>query len=72
MYSNRLSFYKESLDNETDNYIHRRSLAEGTSVIEVLRTLTAEVEDTLQRTISITASDPDLNKIVKQFLMVGL
>ena len=66
-----LSFYKESLAGETDNYIHLRAYAERKSPAEVLRQLVMEVSDTVERITAITARDPDLAALWQRYLQVG-
>ncbi|KAH9846346.1 terpenoid synthase [Lenzites betulinus] len=58
-----LSFYKEELAGETNNYIHLRADAEQTSVDDVLRRLVDEVADTALRVNKITEDDPELAAI---------
>ncbi|EJF61156.1 terpenoid synthase [Dichomitus squalens LYAD-421 SS1] len=63
-----LSFYKESLAGETDNYVHLRASAERKSPTDVLRTLAAEVTDTVERIDAITSIDPELAALWQRFL----
>ena len=65
-----LSFYKESLAGETDNYVHLRAAAECKSPTDVLRTLAAEVTDTVRRIDAITSVDAELAALWQRFLQV--
>ena len=65
-----LSFYKESLAGETDNYVHLRASAECKPATEVLRQLAAEVTETVRRIDVITASDAELAALWRRFLQV--
>ncbi|KAH9918245.1 terpenoid synthase [Epithele typhae] len=65
-----LSFYKETLAGETDNYIHLRAAAERKSPSEVLRILADEVTDTVRRIDAITSADPELAALWQRYLQV--
>ncbi|KAI0667869.1 terpenoid synthase [Trametes maxima] len=58
-----LSFYKEELAGETQNYVHIRSAADQTSPEVVLRRLIEEVADTARRVDMIVADDAELSNI---------
>ncbi|KAI0755151.1 isoprenoid synthase domain-containing protein [Daedaleopsis nitida] len=55
-----LSFYKEELAGETNNYVHLRAGAEQTSAPHVLRQLVNEVLDTGAIMNILTTEDPEL------------
>ncbi|KAG8940252.1 hypothetical protein FRC04_005461 [Tulasnella sp. 424] len=63
-----LSFYKESLAGETDNYVHLRAAAEEKSPIQVLHELSNEVLDTVRRITNVVSPDPELADIWRQFI----
>ncbi|KAI0670030.1 isoprenoid synthase domain-containing protein [Trametes maxima] len=63
-----LSFYKESLDGETDNYVHVRAGAEQKDPIAVLRELCDETLRVIDNIKALTTSDPQLNSICCSFL----
>ncbi|KAI0366877.1 hypothetical protein BV20DRAFT_1055214 [Pilatotrama ljubarskyi] len=58
-----LSFYKESLDGETTNYISMRAVAERKDPLDVLRELSAETLESMARIELLTSSDPQLAHI---------
>ncbi|KAI9058172.1 terpenoid synthase [Trametes sanguinea] len=64
-----LSFYKETLDGETDNYIHVRAAAEGKDPLTVLRELVEETLDNVRNIELLTASDEQLANICHSHLM---
>ncbi|KAI0822011.1 terpenoid synthase [Trametes gibbosa] len=64
-----LSFYKEWLDGETNNYIHTRAVAEERDVLPVLNDLCEEVLDTMRRVTAITSSDALLANTCRGYLM---
>ncbi|KAG8907576.1 hypothetical protein FRB99_003500 [Tulasnella sp. 403] len=63
-----LSFYKESLAGETDNYVHLRAAATEKTPGQVLRELSSEVADTVQRITLIVSQDAELASIWQKFL----
>ncbi|KAG8911847.1 hypothetical protein FRC00_005736 [Tulasnella sp. 408] len=63
-----LSFYKESLAGETDNYVHLRAAAEEKSPIQILHELSGEVIDTVRRITYVVSPDPELAEIWRQFI----
>ena len=65
-----LSFYKEELAGETNNYVHLRAAAERLSPLEVLHRLTGEVEDTAKRIREIIGADRELAEIWEMYLQV--
>lgn len=67
-----LSFYKEELAGETNNYIHLRAAAEQTSTDAVLRRLVEEVTDTARRVVKIAADDEELSRIWDRYMQVRL
>lgn len=67
----RLSFYKESLGGETDNYVHLRAAAEQKDPVVVLRELAEETLTTIVQVQELTASDPELSSILHSYLMVS-
>lgn len=67
-----LSFYKEELAGETNNYIHLRATAEQTSVDAVLRDLVEEVTDTAVRVGKVAADDEELSKLWDKYMQVRL
>ncbi|KAI9058171.1 terpenoid synthase [Trametes sanguinea] len=64
-----LSFYKELLAGETDNYIHLRASAERKDPVVVLRELLEETLDTIRRVKDLTSSDPETTEIIDSYLM---
>ncbi|KAI0670974.1 terpenoid synthase [Trametes maxima] len=64
-----LSFYKESLEGETDNYIHLRAAAEQKDPLTVLRELSEETLQSIYNVEALTSSDPQLNAICRSYLM---
>ncbi|KAH9846106.1 terpenoid synthase [Lenzites betulinus] len=64
-----LSFYKEWLDGETNNYICSRAVAEGRDELAVLNDVCEEVLDTMRRVAEITSSDTSLADICRGYLM---
>ncbi|KAJ8473611.1 hypothetical protein ONZ51_g7752 [Trametes cubensis] len=64
-----LSFYKESLGGETDNYVHLRAAAERKDPVVVLRELAEETLTTIVQVQELTASDPELSSILHSYLM---
>ena len=66
-----LSFYKEFLSGETNNYVNMRALAECKSPIVVLEEMAAEMTDTVGRINAITVADPELAMITMRFIQVG-
>ena len=69
--SDSLSFYKESLAGEADNYVHLRAAAERKSPTDVLRTLAAEVIDSAQRINALMSVDPELDALWQRFVQVS-
>ncbi|RPD54631.1 terpenoid synthase [Lentinus tigrinus ALCF2SS1-6] len=67
-----LSFYKEELAGETNNYVHLRAAAEQLSPLEVLRRLTGEVIDTALRIRKIIGDDRELAEIWEMYLQCYL
>ncbi|KAH9889840.1 terpenoid synthase [Cubamyces lactineus] len=55
-----LSFYKEELAGEKNNYVHIRASAEQKSTEHVLRDLVDEASDTARRINVVLAEDPEL------------
>ncbi|KAI0770506.1 terpenoid synthase [Fomes fomentarius] len=64
-----LSFYKETLAGETDNYVHMRAVAERKPPIKVLRQLADEVLDSVSRLEELAAAQSGLDRIFRSFLM---
>ncbi|KAI0769055.1 terpenoid synthase [Trametes elegans] len=64
-----LSFYKETLNGETDNYICLRAAAESKDPLVVLRELADETYESIHNVDTLTASDPQLNTIFRSFVM---
>ncbi|KAI0822013.1 terpenoid synthase [Trametes gibbosa] len=65
----KLSFYKESLAGETDNFIHLRAAAEQKDPIVVLREVVEETLERIHRVQMLTAPDPQLSKICRSYVM---
>nr|BDI63124.1 sesquiterpene synthase [Trametes versicolor] len=55
-----LSFYKEELAQETNNYIHIRAAMEQTTGLVILRKLADEILDTTRRIEGLAAEDAEL------------
>lgn len=66
----RLSFYKEELAHETNNYIQIRAASERTSGIAILRKLAHEVLDTLHRIEQLMADDAELSALWAGYVQV--
>ncbi|KAI0688910.1 terpenoid synthase [Earliella scabrosa] len=64
-----ISFYKETLAGETDNYIHLRAATERKSPIVVLRALVREVLDSLRNIQELSSAQPAFNHICSTFVM---
>lgn len=67
-----LSFYKESMDGETNTYIYQRANAENLDPLEVLRDLCEDTLDMIRRIGDLTSSDPQLADICRSYLMVSI
>ncbi|EJF61095.1 terpenoid synthase [Dichomitus squalens LYAD-421 SS1] len=63
-----LSFYKEELAGETNNYVHLRASAERTSTEEVLRRLVEEVLDSARRMDALTYEDSKLTALWRTYM----
>ena len=66
-----LSFYKEQLAGETNNYVHLRAGAEQTSAAQVLRQLVNEVLESGREMESLTVGDDDLAALWHRYFQVG-
>ncbi|KAJ3013106.1 hypothetical protein NUW54_g1682 [Trametes sanguinea] len=55
-----LSFYKEELAQETNNYVHLRAAAEQAPSLSILRTLAEEVVETKRRLDRLVEDDAEL------------
>ncbi|KAI0643173.1 terpenoid synthase [Trametes meyenii] len=64
-----ISFYKESIVGETNNYIYLRATAEKKTALVVLTELVEETVDTVSRIEAITAEDPELRAICRSYIM---
>ncbi|KAI0366876.1 terpenoid synthase [Pilatotrama ljubarskyi] len=64
-----LSFYKEALNGDTDNYITLRASAEQKDPVMVLRELCEETLESLRRVEVLTSSDPQMASILRSYLM---
>ncbi len=67
-----LSFYKESMDGETNTYIYQRANAENADPLVVLRNLCDDTLDMIRRIGDLTSSDPQLADICRSYLMVSI
>ncbi|KAI0366897.1 terpenoid synthase [Pilatotrama ljubarskyi] len=67
-----LSFYKEELAGETNNYIHLRSAAEQRTVDDILRRLVEEVSDTAHRVNMVIADDSELQAVWSRYMQCYL
>lgn len=65
-----LSFYKEALAGETNNYVHLRAAAEQKPVIEVLRELVDETVVSIRKIAELGAVQPGLAKVCNDYIMV--
>ncbi|KAM5534650.1 hypothetical protein V8D89_011662 [Ganoderma adspersum] len=63
-----LSFYKEELAGETNNYVHLRAAAEQIPPLEVLHQLTEEVLDSAKRIEKIIGQDDELAALWHRYL----
>lgn len=68
----RLSFYKESLAGETDNFIHLRAVAEQKDPLITLREVVEETLDSVRKVEVLTAADPQLAYICRSYVMVSV
>lgn len=66
----RLSFYKEELAGENNNYVHLRAAAEEIAPVEVLHRLTEEVLDTARRIDRIVCRDEELAELWEGYRQV--
>ncbi|KAI0333762.1 terpenoid synthase [Cubamyces sp. BRFM 1775] len=64
-----LSFYKETLQGETDTYIHLRAAAEQKEPMAVLRQLVDETLDNIRNIEALTSADQQLADICRSHLM---
>ncbi|OSD07402.1 terpenoid synthase [Trametes coccinea BRFM310] len=64
-----LSFYKETLEGETDNYVHTRAAAESKEPLTVVRELVEETLDNIHNIELLTAADEQLAMICRGHLM---
>ncbi|KAI0662053.1 terpenoid synthase [Cubamyces menziesii] len=64
-----LSFYKETLQGETDTYIHLRAAAEQKEPMTVLRELVEETLDNIRNIEVLTSTDQQLADICRRHLM---
>ncbi|KAI0642048.1 terpenoid synthase [Trametes meyenii] len=64
-----LSFYKEWLVEETDNYIHLRAAAEAKDPLHVLSELCDEASRAIHSLEALTSSDPETNAICRSYLV---
>ncbi len=69
-HGNSLSFYKEELAGETNNYVHLRAAAEETSANHVLRQLVDEVLDTAHTMNVLTSEDAELAALWQKYFHV--
>ena len=64
-----ISFYKESIvSTERHNYVYQRAITQGISVHEVLRSLPAEIMETIVNIKSIFSADLTLSKYMDAFI----
>ena len=66
----RLSFYKEELAGETNNYVHLRASAEQDSAANVLRHLVEEVLESAAKIDALTSEDSELAALWHRYLQV--
>ncbi|OBZ77665.1 hypothetical protein A0H81_02648 [Grifola frondosa] len=64
-----LSFYKECVAGETDNYIHLRAATEQKTPTAVLRELANEVANTIHRVEALAEGDGELAAFCHKFFM---
>ncbi|EIW61324.1 terpenoid synthase [Trametes versicolor FP-101664 SS1] len=67
-----LSFYKEELAGEDNNYIHLRAAAEQVPTDKVLRNLVEEVSNTTLRVGKVVADDAELSKMWSRYMLCSL
>ncbi len=65
-----LSFYKEQLAGETNNYIHMRACAEQTTPINVLRDLCEEILHSDRHVLTLTGRDNELAEVWQKYVQV--
>ncbi|KAI0769054.1 terpenoid synthase [Trametes elegans] len=63
-----LSFYKEELAGETNNYVHIRAAAEQAFVEDTLARLVEEVSHTADRVKAIVADDVELSEVCTRYM----
>ncbi|KAI0714028.1 terpenoid synthase [Cerioporus squamosus] len=64
-----LSFYKETLAGETDNYVHLRAAAEQKPPITVLQEVVDENLESIRKIEELAACQPGLTEICHSFVM---
>ncbi|KAI0755152.1 terpenoid synthase [Daedaleopsis nitida] len=64
-----LSFYKEALAGEKDNYIHMRAATERKPVIQVLREVVDETLDSVRKLEIIESAQPGLAPVCQSYIM---
>ncbi|KAI0352643.1 terpenoid synthase [Trametes cingulata] len=64
-----LSFYKEALNGDTDNYITLRASAERKHPVVVLQELCEETLESIRRVQALTSSEPRIAEILHRFVM---
>ena len=68
----RLSFYKEELAGETNNYVHLQASAEQISATSVLRRLVEEVLESAKVVDALISEDPELVALWQRYLQVRM
>ncbi len=65
-----LSFYKEHMDGETNNYVTMRADAEATTAVNVLSALAEEALDYSRKVVTLAAGDDELLHTWELFVQV--
>lgn len=65
-----MSYYKEQLAGETNNYIHMRACAEQMAPVNVLHSLCEELLDCNQEIIDLSGDDSELVDIWMKYVQV--
>ena len=66
-----LSFYKEALAGETDNYVHMRAAAEQKPPLMVLQELADENLESIRKIEELATCQAGLAEICRSFIMVS-
>lgn len=68
--SDIISFYKESLADDTTNFVHMRAATQGKEPLQVIRELIEDTADVVHRLNGIFKGNPRLDTLCRAFLQV--